>query len=407
MANFLYNALDAHGASHHGELQARDRKAAADSLSRGGLTVVSLKEKDSVERESGFFSSIFSGSITPLDRILLTRHLSAIVRAGISLGEAIDILIYNSQKRPLLTKLLEEAKRNLEEGHPLSAVFAAYPEHFPPVFVGLIKAGEASGTLDTTLENLGNQLLRDYELMRKVRSAMVYPAILLVASMGIIMLLLTFVLPRLAATFGQSNIKLPLITQTIVNVSAFLASQKTLTMLVFLGSISGAFIFLRKPAGKRFALSIFAHLPISKDLIKGLALARFSRTLKNLIKSGVSLMDGLDIVAASAGNDAYSQEFLAMREELKKGVSFADTFRKREDYFPRLVGSLIAIGERTGSLENSLDIIAGFYDEEVDRTLHTLVTLLEPLLLLIMGLVVGGIALSVLLPIYQMVGSIR
>lgn len=406
MAIFLYTALDAHGATHQGEIQASDRRAALEAVVKQGLAIVSLKEKGNIKRTLVSRFTPFS-RISALDRILLTRHLSSIIHAGVPLGEAIDILIFNNQKRSLLRKILEEAKRNLQEGHPLSSVFALYPEHFPAIFVGLIRAGEVSGTLEETLKNLGDQLLRDYELTRKVRSAMVYPAILLGASISIIILILTFVLPRLAASFGQANIKLPLLTMIIIGTSSLLSSHKFFTIAISIIFFGFWGWFLRKPVGKRFVFIMVSHLPIAKNLFQRLALARFARTLKNLIKSGVSLMEALEIVSVSVGNESYRKEFLHMREELRKGISFADAFRKREEFFPRLVGSLITVGERTGSLENSLETIADFYDEEVDRTLRTLVTLLEPLLLLVMGLIVGGIAVSVLLPIYQLIGQVR
>lgn len=406
MAIFLYTVLDARGSTRQGEVQARDRHAAQEILTKEGLSVISLKEKGRVSRTFVAQFSLFS-RVSALDRILLTRHLSSIIHAGIPLGEAIDILIFNNQKRSVLRNILEEAKRNLEEGHPLSSVFAAYPEHFPAVFLGLVRAGEVSGTLEETLKNLGDQLLRDYELTRKVKSAMIYPAILLGASISVIILILTFVLPRLSVSFGQANIQLPLLTRFIVKISSLLSAHKFVTLTASVGFVGFWIWFLRKPSGKRFAFMMTSHLPIAKNLFQQLALARFARTLKNLIKSGVSLMEALEIVSLSVGNESYRKEFIAIREELRKGITFADAFRKREKFFPRLVGSLVTVGERTGSLENALDTIADFYDEEVDRTLRTLVTLLEPLLLLIMGLIVGGIALSVLLPIYQLIGQVR
>ncbi|MDO8571834.1 MAG: type II secretion system F family protein, partial [bacterium] len=374
MAIFYYNALGLQGATKQGELQANDRRAAALALAREGLVVISLTEKGLIVRKHALTLSLFS-RVSTLDLILLTRHLSSIIRAGVSIGEAIEILIYNNEKRSKLTEILEEAKHSLQEGHPLSSVFSAYPEYFPPVFIGLMKAGESSGTLEETLGNLGNQMLRDYELIRKVRSALVYPAILLMASGGIIVLLLTFVLPRLANTFGQSSVKLPILTQYLVLASSFMSSHKILLFFVMVGAGITTTIWLRNPSGKRIALKVMNHMPIAKNLMKQLALARFSRTLRNLIKSGITLIEALDIVGISVGNESYKIEFNDMKEELLKGVALADTFRKRERYFPRLVGSLVAIGERTGTLENALETISSYYDEEVDRSLRTLVTL--------------------------------
>lgn len=406
MGLYLYQALDPKGLTRQGELQAQDKANAMALLMREGFVVISLKEKGEVSR--GFLSgtTLFS-RVTPLDRILLTRHLSSIIRAGISLGEAVEILISDMQKRPLLKRILEEMKRNLEEGHPLSSVFAAYPEFFPPVFTGMVRAGELSGTLEETLENLGNQLIRDYELVRKVRSAMIYPIILLIASAGVIVLLMTFLLPRMAKAFQGSSVKLPLITQILVDVSSFFAANSIVTISGFIALILFSFWFFRKPSGKRVLLVLFRHFPLMHDLLQKLALSRFCRTMRNLIKSGMPILESLEIVSLSLGNDRYRIEIDGMREELKRGVGISEVFRKREDYFPRLVGSLVTVGERTGSLEKSFETLAIFYDDEVDRALKSLVTLLEPLLLLIMGMVVGGIALAMLLPIYQAVTQLR
>ncbi|MBI4458176.1 type II secretion system F family protein [Candidatus Uhrbacteria bacterium] len=406
MPTFIYHALDPDGSGKQGEIQASDRKAAMAALAKDGLTVISLREKKAGGSRVFQTGRVF-GRVTALDRILLTSHLASIITAGVSLSEAIDILIYNNQKRPALRKVLEEARRSLEEGRPLSSAFEAHPEHFSPLFVGLLKVGEASGTLEETLQSLEGQLFRDYELTRKVRAATMYPAVLLAASGGIIVLLLTFVLPRLAASFGDSNLRLPFVTRVLVDASNALAANKLLSIGAFVLAAAAALWFFGNPTGKRYLARMLSRLPISKELVRQLALARFARTLKNLIKSGVPLVQGFDIVAVSVGNEDYRAEISDMREELRKGLSLAEGFRKREHYFPRLVTSLVSVGEKTGTLEKSLDTISVFYEKEAERTLNSLVTLLEPLLLLIMGFVVGTIAISVLLPIYQMISQVR
>ena len=239
MSSYFYSGIDEKGRPRHGEMQASDKKSVVDALAREGLTVISVKEKITVKGNSSSLFSFFS-RISPLDKILLARHLSAIVRAGVPLGEAIDILIRSNEKRPRVTKILEEAKKNLQEGHPLSTVFSSHPEYFPPVFTGLVKAGEASGTLEDALENLGNQLMRDYDLRKKVYGAMVYPAILLVASTGVILILLTFVLPRLTKSFERSALQLPFFTKALIAISDFLVLHKigALAFLVFIISFS-------------------------------------------------------------------------------------------------------------------------------------------------------------------------
>lgn len=406
MAIYIFQAIDQKGQAQRNEIHAQDKETAMQLLLKQGLTVISLKEKGVVKKTSLVHRGLFR-RISSLDRILLVRHLASIVRAGVPLGEALDILIENNEKRPLLQQILEQAKRNLQEGHPFSSVFQAYPEYFPPVFVGLIKAGESSGTLEETLENLSSQLFRDYELNRKVVSAMIYPALLLVASIGIIVILFTFVLPRLEAVFGEANIHLPITTVLLITISKAFAEHKIISLGGFLVLLGVSTWALRSMSGKRLISALMRYLPIFRGLAHQLALARFSRTLHNLIKSGISIFEALEIVASSVGNSAYEKEILVIREELRKGIPLSDSFKKHERYFPRLVTSLLAVGERTGTLDQTLATIASFYEEEVERALRTLVALLEPALLLIMGLIVGGVALSVLLPIYQLVGQVK
>jgi type II secretory pathway component PulF len=407
MSLFIYTALDSNGRRKTGEIQTPDKAGALARLSREKLTPLTLEEKKTGTAGLGLGSTFsFRKNISPVEKIMLTRHLATVVKAGLSFREALEILSEDS-KNPFLKQVLFDARTVIERGQQLSTAFEMYPKHFSPVFVGLIRAGEKSGTLESALSTLGAQISRDYELMKKVRAALVYPAILLAASVGVVVLLLTFLLPRLIRVFESSVADLPWITRVLVDVSHALSARPLVTVFAFLALLISFFFIVKSARGRTLAVGALGKFPLAGDIVHKLALARFSRTLHHLFKSGIGAMEGLEIAAESVGNSVYKDAILEVREEVRKGGTLASAFAEREKLFPRLFISMMRVGEQTGTLESSLATVADFYDEEVDRLLKTLVSLLEPALLLIMGIVVGGIALSVLLPIYQLMTNLR
>ena len=409
MPIFIHQSLDANGRRKSGEIQAVDRADALETLQRTRLTPIFLHLKGVAGQSgSGLPLSLpwFLQRVSMADKILLTRHLAAVVRSGMSLHEALDIL-YEDARKPVIKRILADAKYNVERGSPLSAVFAMYPRHFSPVWVGMVQAGEKSGTLEEALVNLGDALMRDNELIKRVRSAMIYPSVLLAASAGVVVLLLTFLLPRLANVLASTRTELPLITRFFIGISKILSFNPLLTIMFFAAAVFGIFVLFRSRSGRAVLMEILHRLPIAQRSVRGLALARLTRTLHNLLKSGIGALEAFEITAQSVGDSVYEKQLRGLREDAKKGLSLSTALGNRRDYFPRLFISMITIGEKTGTLDKSLEILASFYDEETDRTMKNLVGILEPALLLVMGIIVGGVALSVLLPIYQLVGSFR
>lgn len=403
MPLYIYKAVDKDGKHVYGELTMPSKKEVVAELSDDGLVPLSVEEK----RAGGVGSDmVLFARVTALDKILFTRHLAATLKAGIGLAEALDI-IATDHKKPLMRKVIREAQAGIQRGEMLSDVFSRYPQYFSPVFLGLVRAGELSGTLDAAFDNLSTQLFRDYDLLKRVRLAMVYPLILLTGSAGIIVLLLTFVLPRMAKAFRGVVAEMPFLTQLLIDVSNAFSRNPYFTITLFIGLLVGGWYLSRTLAGKRILFRIFERLPVSSELIQKLALARFSRTFRNLLSTGVGAIDALNIAAATISNPTYEKEFLVIVEELKRGSNLSDAFRFRPHLFPSFFTSLVMIGERTGTLEHSFATVGAFYDEEVDRVLKTLVSLLEPVLLLIMGVVVALVALAVLLPIFRLVRSVQ
>jgi len=402
---YTYEATDKEGAVEEGEFEASSKKAVVEHLRGKGLIPTKIEKifARGPSRGRGLAFVMFE-RITPLDRILLVRNLAATVKAGLSISEALDILIADATKNTM-RNILTQAKSNLQAGQPLSKTFESFKKIFSVVFVGMIKAGEASGKLGESLEELSHHLTREYNLTRKVRSALAYPLLLLSASFGIIVLLMVFVLPRLAKTFEQSGVELPFFTKVLFVIGGFIGAHPILDVLFLAGIIWFLAYFRTTPLGRRTFLKIFLMIPIARVLVKKIALVRFTRTLGSLISSGTPIVDSLRLSAESVGNEDYKKAILESAEKIKTGVPLSKILEGHPKLFPRFLTSLTVVGERTGTLEHILKTFSNFYDEEVDNTLKDLSTFIEPLLLLVMGLIIGTIAFSIVLPIYQIIGQ--
>ena len=372
-------------------------------LAKRGLTPVSVEELRGRGEGDGLLALNFFERLTPVDVMFLVRNLATTVKAGLSIVESLDIVIADAEKK-MMKRVLQEAQAMIKNGQQLSSAFEAYRDSFPPIFLGMLKAGELSGQLDKTLSELGKYLSKEYALRSKVKSALTYPVILLVASSGVMALLLIFVLPRLTASFAASGVKLPFITQVFLGISKMLTYSFILDFAVLAGVIWFFVYFRTTNLGKKFFSWIISHTPVANELVKKVALVRFARTFGNLIGSGISAIESLELAAQSIGNQRYSIAIKKAIAGVENGLPISEALGKFPDLFPRLLISLIIVGERTGSLDEIMGTFADFYEEEVDNTLKDLTAILEPALLLIMGLLVGAIAVSIILPIYQLVG---
>lgn len=404
MATFIYEAYDSEGVVTHGEYEGVTRDEAVEYLVKRDLTPVSVEELRKRGEGGGILAFNFFERLTPVDVMFLVRNLATTVKAGLSVVEALDILIADAEKK-LMKRVLQEAQAMIKNGQPLSSGFEAYRDSFPPIFMGMLRAGELSGQLDKTLAELGRYLSKEYALRSKVKSALTYPVILLIASSGVMALLLIFVLPRLTASFASSGVELPFITKIFLGLSTMLTWSFTLDFALLAGIIWFFVYFRTTNIGKKFFAKIIAHTPVASELVKKVALVRFARTFGNLIGSGISAIEALELSSKSIGNMTYELAIKNAISAVENGSPISEALGKYPDLFPRLLISLIIVGERTGTLHEILGTFADFYEEEVDNTLKDLTSILEPSLLLIMGLLVGAIAVSIILPIYQLVGN--
>ncbi len=404
MSTFIYEAYSKDGAVVRGEYDGVDREEIVGYLTRRDLTPISVEELRTRGQGRGILAFSFFESLSSVDIMFLVRNLSTTVKAGLSIVEALDILIADTEKN-ILKKVLQEAQAMIKNGLPLSRGFEAYANSFPPIFLGMLKAGEMSGQLDKTLVELGKYLSKEYALKSKVKSALMYPAILLTAASGVVVLLLIFVLPRLTKAFAASGVELPFITKFFLGISSVLTFSFTLDIVLLVGLVFFFIYFRKTRIGKKFLFWTLARIPVAGDLIKKVALVRFARTFGNLINGGLSAVESLELSSQSIGNIVYTHAIDGTIIDVKNGMPISESLRKYPELFPRLLVSLITVGERTGSLSEILLTFADFYEEEVDNKLKDMTVVLEPILLLIMGAVVGAIVLSIILPIYQLVGN--
>jgi len=399
---FHYIASQSDGRVTEGDLEARDTAEVLQFLADKGWRPVSIKVLKAYDIGGTKF---FGQNISISDKVFLARYLALMLKAGTDLFRAIDILISDFDK-PILKAMLIEIKTNLEKGNPFYTTFAKYPKYFSVTFVNLIKAGEASGNLTEVLDNLSVSLGKEQELRNKVQGALIYPIILLVMSFLMLVLLVTFALPKIANIFISSGVQPPIFSRIVFGVGLFL-NANALTVFPLMAAVAvGVWYFIKSYSGKKALSFLSTRLPVIKNVSKQLALQRFTSTLSSLMKSGLPIIESLEITADAVGSEKMRDSLRRIaRGGIAKGLTIGEAFR-RETEFPLVVTNLIAVSEKAGHIEEILKTLSFFYESEVDSALKILVAFIEPILLLFIGLMIGTIAVSVIVPIYQLVGGI-
>lgn len=402
MSLFIYEAINDEGKIVVSEINSLNKEEVAAVLAQKKLTPIKIELKGSKLDKTSLTSKAIFENFTAVDKIILIRNLSATIKAGLSLSEALDILLADANKN-IVRQFLMEARTGVLNGQSLSRIFENNSKYFSPIFVGMIRAGESSGTLDKSLTELNRHLNREYKLIKKVKAALTYPMILIMASIGIVAVMLIFVLPRLTKSFAQNSVELPLLTKILVQLSNALTFSPILDIAVVVGLVAFFKYFFKTKIGKDTLSVLMFKTPVVSNLIKKIMLVRFSRTLGSLISGALSISESLVLTAKAVGNDYYEQAILAANNEIKNGIPLSQALRNNPKLFPNFLTSLVAVGEKTGTLDTVLKNFSNFYEDDVNNALKDLTTYLEPLLLLFMGAIVGLIAVSILLPIYQMV----
>jgi type IV pilus assembly protein PilC len=398
--NFKYTAAETSGKLVEGTVEAKDGAEVLEWLASQNLRPLSIKAIESLAVKGA--RGIFSQPITVSDKVFLTKYLALMLKVGTDLFHAIDILISDFDK-PAVKALLIEIRDNLSKGRPFYTTFAKYSKYFSSVFVNLIKAGEASGNLDKIFDNLSTSLEKEQDLRGKIRAALVYPIILLLAAFGILFLMVTVALPKIANTFLQGGIEPPAFSRAVFGIGLFVSKYVWIILPLMVLTVGGLWYFFSKTVpGKRAISRLLTRLPVVGVLVRRIAIQRFASTFSSLLRAGLPILEALEITADAVGSEELREAlFRISREGVIKGLTVGEAFR-REPYFPKVVTNLISISEKAGHMEDVLETLGDFYSSEIDSSVKTLVSFLEPVLLLGIGLIVAVIALSIITPIYQL-----
>ncbi|MFH0806482.1 MAG: type II secretion system F family protein [Candidatus Brennerbacteria bacterium] len=396
---FRYIASQLDGRVIGGDLEAHDMTEALSFLAKNQLKPVSLKPLEEATKRS---FSLFRAKMTMTDLVFMSKYLALMLKVGTGLLEAINILA-EDLKKPAVRDILLEIRTTLEQGQPFYTTFAKYPRVFGGVYANLVKAGEASGDLERVFEDLTEDLTKQKDLRDRVRGALIYPVLLLIGSVLILTFLIGFALPKIADVFLEGGFEPPLFSRIVFSVGLFFNDYGIyfVGFLLVVGAIM-ARLYLSSAFFRKFVFGVFSEIPIIRDVVRKIALQRFASTLSALIRAGMSITDAIEITATAVGNVALSEALMRIsREGLMKGLTIGEAF-KREPFFPQTVASLMSISEKAGHLDEVLGTLSDFYTKEIDASVKSLVSFLEPLLLVLIGAIIGVIALAIIVPIYQL-----
>ena len=405
MTRFNYKTQNNTGKIETGVIEATDKFSLAAQFKNEGKIVISLsefKQKDYLKLE--VLNEMLS-RIKLQDKIIFARNLSAMINAGLSLSRALGVLERQSTNLKF-KKVLQSLTYNISKGKSLSDGMKEFPKVFPPLFVSMVGAGEESGNLADSLLIVGNQLEKTYLLKKKIKGAMIYPAIVISAMIIIAILMFIFVVPTLSETFKSMNVELPTRTAIIIGISEFLANHGILALLIAVIVVTVLVILFRTPKGKRYGELTLLHLPIFSKLVKESNSARTARTLSSLLSAGVDVVEAISITKSVVQNSFYKDVLTAAGENVQKGIALSAIFMENSNLYPVLVGEMIEVGEETGKLSDMLLRVAEFYENEVDTATRDLSTIIEPILMVVIGAGVGFFAVSMITPMYSIMSGI-
>ena len=393
MPTFNWSARPAAGGDiKQGEIELPTKDEVLAFLHRQKLIPVAVREKPKQ------FQIQFGTGIATRDIVIFTRQFATMINSGLPLVQSLDILGEQTENQAL-AKVLGEVLYDVESGHTLADALGRHPKVFTELFVNMVAAGEAGGILDTILLRLATFLEKNDVLVRKIKGAMIYPAVIFsVAGMAIVILLI-FVIPTFQTMFESAGIPLPLPTRIVIGMSQFLQSFWWAVLIGIIGSVVAIRQIYTTDGGRLFIDRLMLALPILGDLQRKAAVARFTRTLGTLVSSGVSILEGLEITAKTAGNRVIHDAVMSSRASIAGPL-------KESGVFPPMVVQMINVGEQTGGLDTMLTKIADFYDDEVDAAVEALLAAMEPIMIVVLGVVVGGMIVAMYLPIFDMINAV-
>jgi len=384
------------GSVQKGEISANNKEEVIALLRKQNILPINVAAKPR-ELKLKFGSQ----KITDKDIVILTRQLATMIDAGLPLVQCLDILGGQTENKTL-AKVITQVRTDVEGGATFADALKKHPKTFDNLYVNMVAAGEAGGILDTILQRLATYMEKFAKIKSQIKSAMIYPSIILFVAVAVVALLMVVVVPMLAGIFAEAGHALPLPTRLVIGISNFLKGWGGIILLVcIIGLIAGLKQFRRTENGLRVTDSIALKIPVVGTLITKVSVAKFTRTMGTLLTSGVPILEGLMIVARTAGNRIVEEAIMMTRQSVSEGKTLADPLGKSK-VFPPMVTQMIAVGEATGALDNMLNKIADFYDDEVDTAVAALTSMLEPMLMIFLGVTVGFVIVAMYMPIFQM-----
>lgn len=394
MAIFEYTAKDKSGKKYKGEIEAESESAVASILSSKDVFLIRAQEK----RGSSFS---FLNKISSKDKIQTIRQLASMINAGLPISKSIKVL-EDQAKKKVLKKTLLQVYSDVEGGMQLSAAFSKLPDTFSELDIALIASGEASGSLNTSLLRLADQLEKQRSINNKIRGALIYPSVVLLVTITVTVLMLVVVVPQMQDLYRSFEVDLPFFTRILIGLSDFVSSYG-LFALPFFAFFGVYFSFLLKtPKGKRFLDSLKINIWGVKIILIKLYMARLTRVLSGMISSGIPLVDSLEITSRSIGNVFYQEKIIEAAEDVRSGLALSVTMESKE-LFPGIVPQMIKVGEETGDIDGMLENMAIYFEEEVDDAVRNISSLIEPVVIVVLALIVLFMLLAILLPIYQVI----
>jgi len=401
MPYFNYTIRDANGQTRSGKVEAPNAEELRKRLQAEGLQVLEVTE----DRKAPRVPAGGYGRVKLSDLAIFARQFSTMLDAGVSLIRCLDVLQAQTNNARL-RKILMDLSARVESGESLSRSMARHPKAFSQLIIGLIRAGEVGGVLEESLQRIAGFLEKDVELRRKIRSAMTYPVIVLLAAIGIVIFLVSWLVPQFAQLFKELGIEnLPAPTQFLVDLSALFTQRWYVVIIAVVAILIAYKLFVSTRVGRRVADRVKLRVPVFGPLHHKIVMARFSRTMGTLLASGVPILQAMETVAGVVGNSVVSDAVIESRARIREGEKIADPLQ-RSKMFPPMVVHMVSVGEESGSLDHMLNKIADFYENEVEMTIASLTAAIEPVMIVLLGFIVGFIVISMFLPMIEVISNL-
>ncbi len=408
MGQYSYSARDKTGAIKKGTLFAADRPAATASLAEKKLAPILIKEivGEKGEGIKGLLSGgiSLSNGVKLQDKVIFSRQFSTMINAGVPIVQSLNILREQSESKKLKDTVADVSKQ-VEGGATLASALASHPEVFNAIYVNMVKAGETGGILDQVLDRLATQQEKDAEVVSKVRSAMIYPAVITTATVSAFFFLMTVIVPKLSSIFEDAGAALPWYTKAMLAISGFLVHDWFIVIGGFVVAVIAFTRWKKTPRGKRIIDRLMLKAPIIGPILVKVNIARFARTFGSLMASGISVLDAINSTKTALGNSVYQDELAEVAQKVKNGRPMSEHIRASKN-FPAIVGQMLSVGEETGQIDSILLKLAEFYEKEVDTVVEGITSIIEPILIIVLGGMVGFIVISVFGPISSIGNSV-